>query len=163
MLGEDGQQVTLQDLGRPQLLPYIPRLILMPQVTDQIFHTLFRHRTKHADRTWLRLPARAQGWASIQANETFYFYIFILFERKRSTHWCTLLNVYSNQSWARPKPRAEELNWGLPHEWQGLKHVSHHLLPPRVHNSQEAGSEVEERALEPDTPKTCNQMSQAAS
>lgn len=45
VLGEDGQKVTLQDLGGPQLLPHISSLVLMPQVADQILHTLFRDRT----------------------------------------------------------------------------------------------------------------------
>lgn len=45
MLGEDRQEVALQDLSRPQLLPHVPRLILVPQVADQVLHTLFRDRT----------------------------------------------------------------------------------------------------------------------
>lgn len=44
VLGEDGKKVSLQDLGCPQLLPHTPCLILVPQVADQIFHTLFKGR-----------------------------------------------------------------------------------------------------------------------
>lgn len=42
VLGEDGQEVALQDLCGPQLLAHVSRLVLMPQVPDQILHTLFR-------------------------------------------------------------------------------------------------------------------------
>lgn len=34
VLREDWQEVTLQDLCSPQLLPYISSLVLMPQVSD---------------------------------------------------------------------------------------------------------------------------------
>lgn len=47
VLREDWQEVTLQDLGGPQLLPYISSLILVPQVSDQILHTLCRDRIRH--------------------------------------------------------------------------------------------------------------------
>lgn len=30
-----------------------------------------------------------------------------------------------------------ELNVGLPSQWQGPKHLSHHLLPPRVYSNRE--------------------------
>lgn len=47
VLREDWQEVTLQDLRGPQLLPYISSLVLVPQVSDQILHTLCGDRIKH--------------------------------------------------------------------------------------------------------------------
>ena len=59
VLGEDGKKVTLQDLGCPQLLPHVSRLILMPQVADQILHTFFRDRTHTYVDPWKKLhPAQ---------------------------------------------------------------------------------------------------------
>lgn len=49
VLGDDGQQVILEDLARPQLLTGVPRVILMLQVPDQVLHTLYRghaHRVR---------------------------------------------------------------------------------------------------------------------
>lgn len=46
VLREDGQEVTLQDLCGSQLLPHVSGLILVPQVSDQILHTLFRGEDK---------------------------------------------------------------------------------------------------------------------
>lgn len=58
VLGEDGQEVTLQDLCSPQLLPHVSRLVLMPQVADQILHTLFKeNKTPTCDpRSQKKLP-----------------------------------------------------------------------------------------------------------
>lgn len=56
VLGEDWQEITLQDLRGSQLLPHISSLVLMPQVSDQILHTLFRDRIKHLPRTPRKLP-----------------------------------------------------------------------------------------------------------
>lgn len=43
VLGDYRQQVVLEDLARPQLLTGVPRVILMPQVPDQVLHTLYRN------------------------------------------------------------------------------------------------------------------------
>lgn len=48
VLREDRQEVTLKDLCSSQLLPHVSRLVLMPEVADQILHTLFRDRIKHS-------------------------------------------------------------------------------------------------------------------
>lgn len=59
VLCKDGKKVILQDLGCPQLLPHISRLVLMPQVADQILHTLFRDRTHAYADPWKKLyPAQ---------------------------------------------------------------------------------------------------------
>lgn len=57
VLDEDGQKVALQDLCGPQLLAHVSRLILMPQVPDQILHTLFReNKTPACDPRSQELP-----------------------------------------------------------------------------------------------------------
>lgn len=57
VLGEDGQEITLQDLCGPQLLAHVSRLVLMPQVADQILHTLFReNKTPTCDLRSQKLP-----------------------------------------------------------------------------------------------------------
>lgn len=42
VLHQEGQEVVLQDLRRPQLLPDIAGLVLVPQVPDQVLDALCR-------------------------------------------------------------------------------------------------------------------------
>jgi len=41
MLGDDGQQVILQDMPRPQLLADVPSVVLVAQIPDQVFYALY--------------------------------------------------------------------------------------------------------------------------
>lgn len=110
VLDEDGQKVTLQDLGCPQLLPHIASVILVPQVADQILHTLFRDRINTYKEPWKKLHPCPQAIQNPQLEKFYrppqFKQVFYLFPQK-GTHLsnpvpcgkCLLLSTQGHYMW----------------------------------------------------------------
>lgn len=63
--------------------------------------------------------------------------IFIYLEEERERSSFQLVhspNACNCQSWARQNAKSQGPQPGLPHGWQGPRHLSHHLLPPGLHS-----------------------------
>ena len=52
MLGDDWQQIILQDMSRPQLLPDVPCVILVSQVPDEVLHALCNRPGQQVSEAW---------------------------------------------------------------------------------------------------------------
>ena len=52
MLGDDWQQVVLQDVSRPQLLADVPGVVLVSQVPDEVLHALCNGAGQKVSDVW---------------------------------------------------------------------------------------------------------------